>query len=404
MFCKIYSTKTILLLAAGLVFSLASCNSHPAETQPHDSHAEDVSGNAVWLSDVEMRTASVQMGLIENKNLQTAVKANGMLSVPNDNKALVTSVTNGIVQQLLVQPGDEVKKGQLIARILNPDMAQLQQSYQTTIAQIKLNEIELNRQQELVKGNAAPLKNVERVKAELAGLRAAKNALENQFRLMGIRPESAADGGNVTSIDVKAPISGTVSELQAQIGSKVDASTPIAQIVNNSRLHLDLFVYEKDLPKLHNNQLIHFTLTNNPGKEYDAVIYSIGTAFASESKTIAVHAHVEGDKSGLIEGMNITAVISVGDKLVPAVPDDAIVTELGKDYLFVVTDEKTEKTETGNLRKVQFEKIQIIKGASDVGYSEVIFIKPVAPNARVITKGAFFVNAKITNAGEEQEH
>jgi hypothetical protein len=41
-------------------------------------------------------------------------------------------------------------------------------------------------------------------------------------------------------------------------------------VVDNSQLHLDLSVYEKDLPVLKNNQLIHFTLTNNPGKEYDA--------------------------------------------------------------------------------------------------------------------------------------
>jgi multidrug resistance efflux pump len=68
----------------------------------------------------------------------------------------------------------------------------------------------------------------------------------------------------------------------------VDASTPIAQIVNNSQLHLDLFVFEKDLPKVKAGQRIHFTLTKSAGKEYDAQIYSIETAFASQSKTYDV--------------------------------------------------------------------------------------------------------------------
>jgi len=38
-------------------------------------------------------------------------------------------------------------------------------------------------------------------------------------------------------------------------------------------------VYEKDLSKLKEDQTIHFTLTNNPGKEYDAQINSPGSSF-----------------------------------------------------------------------------------------------------------------------------
>jgi hypothetical protein len=40
-------------------------------------------------------------------------------------------------------------------------------------------------------------------------------------------------------------------------------------------------------------QTIHFTLTNNPVNEYDAVIYGIGSAFENDSKTIPVHARVK---------------------------------------------------------------------------------------------------------------
>jgi hypothetical protein len=59
----------------------------------------------------------------------------------------------------------------------------------------------------------------------------------------------------------------------------VDPTNLMAQFANKFRLHLDLLVYEKDLPRLKENQVIHFTLTNNPGKEYD-------------TKTIPIHAVV----------------------------------------------------------------------------------------------------------------
>lgn len=328
---------------------------------------------------------------------------------------MVTSVNSGVIKTLLIQPGNFVRKGQTIATIVNPDVARLQQDLQTTNAQISLNEIELRRQQELVQGNAAPLKNVQRVQTELATLRATRNALSKQLTTMGISTASVSRGNIITTMSIVAPISGTVSTVSAQIGSNVDPATPIAEIVNNSQLHLDLYVYEKDLSKLHANQTIHFTLTNSPGKEYDAQVYSIGTAFASESKTIPIHAVVKGDKTGLIEGMNITAVISIGETVVPSVPNDAIVTYQGQDYIFAVTNKKSpehhqekESAEGNNEQEkeepvITFERMQVVKGVSDIGYTEVTLIKNLPPNIKIIAKGAFFANAKMTNTGEHED-
>jgi len=62
------------------------------------------------------------------------------------------------------------------------------------------------------------------------------------------------------------------------------------QVVDNSHLHLDLFVYEQDLPKVNINQNIDFTLINLPGKNFTAKIYSIGSAFENDTKTIPIHA------------------------------------------------------------------------------------------------------------------
>ena len=328
------------------------------------------------------------------KNLATAIKANGLLSVPNQNKALVTSVTHGTVRTLAVQPGSYVNKGQVIATILNPDIAQLQQQSQTTQAQLTLAEQEYARQKELVAGNAAPLKNLQKAEAERAALKAAKRSQQMQLFALGI-PQSATNSGRlVTSIAVVAPISGTISEVSAQIGSNVDASTPIAQIVNNSQLHLDLFVFEKDLPKVKAGQRIHFTLTNSAGKEYDAKIYSIGTAFASQSKTIPVHAVVMGDKAGLIEGMNVTAIISIGTSVVPAVPSDAIVTNGGQDYIFQVK----KQDEQG----IVFERVPLVKGVSDIGFTEITPIKELKQGSKIVVKNTFFVMAKMVNTvGEE---
>ncbi|MEJ7779273.1 MAG: efflux RND transporter periplasmic adaptor subunit, partial [Daejeonella sp.] len=364
--------KSYLIFLSLAVFA-ASCGS-PATVTEEEVHEESES-TIVSITQAQMKTADITLGNIEMKNLKTSIKANGTLTVPNQNKALVTSVSNGVIKTLLVQPGSYVRQGQTIATIINPDAAQVQQQLQATNAQIKLAELEYARQKELVSGNAAPLKNVQRVEAELSTLRSTKNSLQKQLAALGISAAQVNRGNIVTTIAIRAPISGTISEVSAQIGSNVDASTPIAQIVNNSSLHLDLFVYEMDLPRLSAKQKIHFTLTNNPGKEYDADIYSIGTAFANETKTIPVHAVVKGDKTGLIEGMNITAVISIGSAVVRAVPSTSIVSSGGQDFIFIATDQRPEEHKEeekeeaakpeASKPELYFERIPVQKGVSD---------------------------------------
>lgn len=397
---RLFSILTLMAL-------ITSCGSKKTEVVKEEEHKEEAPSNEVSITDLQMKTAGIELGTIELKNLKTSIKANGMLSVPNQNKAFITSVNSGVIRTLLIQPGSFVRKGQAVATIVNPDVARLQQELQTVNAQISLADIEYKRQKELVEGNAAPLKNVQRVQTELATLRVTRNSLQKQLSAMGISTASVSRGNIITTITITAPISGTVSNVSAQIGSNVDPSTPIAEIVNNSQLHLDLFVFEKDLPKLRANQTIHFTLTNNPGKEYDAQVYSIGTAFVSESKTIPIHAVVKGDKTGLIEGMNITAVISIGETVLPAVPTEAIVSFQGQDYIFVLksntapTSKDTDSSKTKNT-ELRFERVQVVKGTSDVGFTEVTLMKNLPPKTQIVTKGAFFVLAKMTNTGEEE--
>ena len=329
------------------------------------------------------------MGPIEQKVLTNSIKASGILTVPNQNKAFVTPLYAGVIKSLNVQPGSFVKKGQAIATIVNPELLQMQQQLQQLNTQIALAETEAKRQKELVEGNAAPLKRLQQAEAELATLKTQQSGLQKQLGAVG------ASQNFSSTIVVRAPINGAISKVSAQLGSNVNVNTPIAEIVNNSQLHLDLFAYEKDLTRLKPNQIIHFTLTNNPGKEYDAQIYSIGTAFESDSKTIPVHARVMGDKTGLIDGMNITALVSLDKSTVPAVPTDAIVNYQGQDYVFV-------RTKT-SVKESSFEKIPVAKGTSDVGYSEITLLKQMPDTVKIVVKGAFFILGKLTNTEGHQD-
>lgn len=302
---------------------------------------------------------------------------------------------------------------------------------------MQLAEIDYNRQKELQAGNATSLKTLQQSESELKELKARKSSLQKQLELVGVNASNLTSENIQSHINVSSPIKGSVSEVMVNIGSYIEANNPVATIVDNSQLHLDLYIYEKDLIKLREGQTIHFTLTNNPGKEYDAKIYAISNTFESNSKAVSVHAQVLGDKSGLIDGMSITAIVSLEEVAVNAVPSDAIVSFEGQDYIFIVTDshnetehhdeedghnhdehghehkdgEKHDDHDEGKaqLEKIEngmltFERIPIVKGTSDIGYSEITLLKDIPSNSQIVTKGAFFVLGKMTNSGEGHEH
>ena len=391
---KKYSIKIAFILIT--LFTLSACNNNTStadhqEAEEEHHHEEE---NTTTLTQTQIKTVDIRLGHIEQKALTATLKANGVLSVPADHQAKVSTIYTGIIQSVKVEIGTYVHKGQVIATISNPDFLQQQQRLLTVNSQIELAQQELDRQQILYEGNAGTGKNLQAATTQLRTLRTEKAALEEQIRLMGLNPKTLTNEGMQSTLVVVAPISGNISAVYTNNGAYVDASTPIVEIIDNSSLHLHLQVYERDLPYIKVGQQVHFNPTNNTSGEYDAQVYNIAASFENESKSIIVHCHVEGDKQGLISGMNVTGVISLDKETAPAVPNDAIVEDSGKSYIFVITH--TDDKET------TFEKIEVAKGASESGYTAIAPVKPIASEQTIATKGAFFINATLVNSGEHE--
>lgn len=415
---KIKQNIIYLTLTALLIISCgkkeATAEKAAVKTELDEGTHEEGPQTIASLTEEQIKSVGISLGPMEMKELTSTIKANGILSVPNNNKATVTSLYGGIIKTLTVQIGSIVKKGQVIATIANPEFIQLQEDYLTTNSRITYAEQEYRRQKELFDNDAGAKKNLQSSDAELRTLRTRRASLLRQLQMMGISPGKVNNSNMRSGLVITAPISGTISSISAQIGSYVDISSPVAEIIDNNSIHLDLQVFEKDLPKMRVGQIVHFKLTNNPETEYDAMVYSVGSSFENESKTISVHGTVTGNKAGLIDGMNITGIVSLDKNTTPAVPNEAIVEADGKYYVFIQTDKKQEehaeeeapadskKNEEGpkhEEKTINFEKVEVIKGTSDMGYTAITPVKGIPADAKIVVKGAFFVNAKLSNSG-----
>jgi RND family efflux transporter MFP subunit len=413
--------KHIFIYSALAIFLWSCGNNEKKNVEPEKPNSEakekptEETPTIAMLTEEEMKMVGITLGTYEMKELTATIKANGNLRVPNNSKAVVTSLYGGIIRRLPVQIGDYIRKGQVVATISNPDFIRLQEQYLTVNSRITFAEQEYRRQKELFDNDAGAKKNLQSSSTELNSLRTQRASIQRQLQLMGISPSKVNNGNLRDGLVIVSPISGYVSNVIAQIGSYVDIASPILDVIDNNSLHLDLQVFEKDLPKIKVGQVVHFYLTNNPEAEYDAKVYSIGSSFSNDNKTISVHCSVIGNKGGLIDGMNITGIVSSSNTTAPAVPNDAIVNTDGKYFIFVQTDKKAEehheegnhkegdKNEKEDKASINFEKVEVLKGVSDMGYTAITFVKQIPVNAKIVVKGAFFVNAKLSNAGEEED-
>lgn len=409
------------------------------EAPKEEGHGDEESSTIASLTQDQIKAVGITLGIVEDKNLTATIKANGALRVPNNKKANATSLYGGVIKSLRVQLGDYVRKGQVIATIENPQFIQLQEEYISIDSRITLAQQELQRQKELNQGNAGALKNLQSATAEVSTLLVRRASLQKQIQLMGINPSGITAGNLRAALVVTSPVSGTISNEFAKIGSYVDVSSPVVEIVDNGLLHLDLQIFERDLPYMKIGQMVNFNVTNNPQLNYSAKVFSIGSSFESESKTIAVHCTIVGNSKGLIDGMNIIGMVSIANTMASTVPNDAIVEADGKFYVFVHTDKEAETgheesdheqanhthqegknhdhssekehahqagekhdhvaENKGQESKMNFEKIEVAKGISELGYTVITPVTTIPKDAKIVTKGAFFINAKLSNTG-----
>ena len=350
--------------------------------------------NTVIISAQQYKAIDLQLGNFEQRAMSGTLQSNGFLKVPPESKADITALMPGTIKDIFIKEGDKVSKGQTLVTIVNPEFIQMQEEYLNAENNLQLASFEYNRQKELNEKNISSQKTFQEAESNYKMLQTKINSLKSQLLLIGINITNLTSDKITSVIAVKSPVNGTISEIDVNIGSYVEPSDIIMDVIDNSHLHLDLFIFEQDLPKINKDQKVTFTLINIPGKTYEAKIFSIGSAFENETKTVSAHAEITGNKSGLIEGMNVSANIEIENTSTTVLPSAAIINNAGNDYIFIETGEQD--------GAYQFEKIQVKKGITNNGFTEVTSLKEIPDDVKVVTNGVFYLLAILTNAGEEE--
>ncbi|MCA0349850.1 MAG: efflux RND transporter periplasmic adaptor subunit [Flavobacterium sp.] len=408
--------KSFLLLNTLFIILLASCQDKKNE---EDGHEEEKSENKVALTAIQFKTVGIQTGSIENRNLNLVIKANGYTTVPPQNMANISTLIGGTVKDILVLEGTYVKKGKVLATLQNLDVVEMQEDYNSAIANIEYLQLEYNRQKTLSDENVNPRKILQEVKAKLDVEKARAKAAKNKLQALNMNTNGSS------LVPLISPISGYVGKISIAKGAYAETGITLFEVVDNSQMHLDLNVYEKDLGSIAIGQTIDFVLTNQGNKAIKGTIFGVNKSFSNESKSVAVHAKINpADSKDLISGMYVSANINIKNATVPALPKDAVVKNGDKYFVYIQEEHKekaiAKKSKTHEHKEgeshseeasgeeeghdeIHFKAIEVIPGTTDLGYTEVKFVEPIPANAKIVVKGAFYLLA-ASKGGGEHEH
>jgi membrane fusion protein (multidrug efflux system) len=243
------------VLAASLL--LAACKGGGGDAEAKGKAGEDKGPDAI---PVEVEAAA-----------RRAIAASYTGTAPLEPRAesQVVAKTSGVALQVLVEEGQAVRAGQVLAR-LDPDRAALQAAQ--TAAQMRKLEANFRRSQQLAAQQLVSAADNDQLRYDLENARAA-NRLANL---------------ELSYASVKAPISGVIAQRSIKPGNFVQINTPIFRIVDNSRLEATLNVPERELATLKAGQPVKLQVDALPGRSFDGTVDRIAPVVDAGSGTFRV--------------------------------------------------------------------------------------------------------------------
>ena len=395
------SIKYLPLLLFAMI-TVSSCkdkkdgNTQESKEVPEQA-ATDTTANAVktiTFTDDQFKLSDIQTGTIESRNLSSIIKLTGVIDAEPGSVASVSAPLGGYIKTSGLLPGQQVRKGQLLATLENPEFISIQQEYLESIGRLEYLETEYKRQQQLREEDINSAKTFQQVSSDLKVMKAKISGLEQQMALIGISSSALRKSNSISrTANVYAPIAGYIKASNVNIGKYVASTDVLFEIMGTNDLHLALNAFEKDLGKIRPGQSVKFSLSNESKYDRTAKVYLVGQA-TDDNKMIPVHCHL-ANRQGLLPGMFVKALLETGAEQQNAVPTDALVQLEGEDYIIVQTNQ-----EKGNHT---FQLIPVSKGVEQAGYTAIELPSTVnAGQLTVVTKNAYTILSAIKNAEEEE--
>tara|TARA_R110000868_G_scaffold153120_3_gene378466 strand:+ start:14544 stop:15779 length:1236 start_codon:yes stop_codon:yes gene_type:complete len=355
----------------------------------HGEEGHNEEEGIVEISNQQVETIGLEMKPLEQRTLGNNIKVTGVLDLYPQDRANISPFVGGNVSAINVIEGDKVNKGQVLAYLEHPDIISMQQEFQEKNDELVFLKQDFERKQTLYDKGVSSGKEFQMAQSKFRSTTSSVNALKSKLRLLGFNTDKIANGEIFSAVPIISPINGFVDDVMVSLGDYVAPQTKIFSVSDNSKIHVDFKVYEKDISKVNEGQQIYFTVASQPDKILKAKVHSLGKTFETDPKALHVHADIENKIGNLLPGMYVEGRIVEGEKMSFAVPEEAIVKEGEQSYIFIL--DEGEKTEEGTMR---FKMVPVSTGINDLGFVEINLPPEIAENVKIVTNGAYTLSSE----------
>ena len=237
-------------------------------------------------------------------------------------EAEVIAKVAGEVREILVEEGDDVKKGQVLARL---DGDRLRLELMQSEANLRKLQRDYQRNIDLKERGLISAGDFEKIKYEM-------DALEASYNLARLE---------VSYTEIRAPIDGVIAERFVKIGNTIDVNAVTFQVTSLEPLIAYLHVPEREYRRIDRGQTAVIEVDALQGSEYQAVVARISPVVDPATGTFKISVEVTDPTRRLKPGMfgRINIVYDMHAQALQ-IPRSAIVDEAGETSVFIVEDDK----------------------------------------------------------------
>ncbi len=296
-----------LALCASFIFLLAGCGGGKDSSQPGVAPPKDAKP--------EIPTVSVVKVVAKRPVLTDRLP--GELT-PYEVVAVFPKVT-GFVEWIGVDRGSRVKNGEIIARLVAPEISSQRLEAESKVQSAKAQRLEAEAKLAADEGTYERLRNAASVPGVISGneLEVSLKTVEaDRARVRGLKDGEEAAKAALKSLQeiesylqVKAPFDGIVTERNVHPGALVGptgaagVTVPLLRIETVTRLRLLVPVPEKEVAGIATGASVSFTVPAFPGESFSGKVARIAHSIDIKTRTMPVEVDVMNPSGRLSSGM-----------------------------------------------------------------------------------------------------
>jgi membrane fusion protein (multidrug efflux system) len=291
---------------------------HPGGAPAGQSRSRGPNGGAGADAIPVMTASAVQ------RQIDVGIEAIGNA---NANESVnVTSKTSNIVTAIHFNDGENVAAGQVLVEL---DRATAEADLAAAAAAFAESQSQFNRSRELFNTQALSKSQYEQLEATMKS---------NQARVDAARARLA-------DTYIRAPFAGRVGLRRVSLGTLINPGTVITTLDDTSSIKVDFAVPELNVGELRAGQAVVAHSSAFPGRSFTGRVVSVDSRVDPASRAVTVRAVVPNRDGALKPGMFLTVDLSKERRQALMVPEQALVPEQARQFIYVVSGNAVRKRE-----------------------------------------------------------